>query len=361
MKKRLLEHISGLVFVTVVLVSLLVYHNIQREQVSRHKGTLIESFVDVPVSNINDPFQRALLRDVMNIYYPDQTGTNSQVIEQLIEAKEAQFNKKLQKSHLEERLNSGKLFSIGAMFLKFLITYLLVMLLTYYGVQTLAVLRFILKRQRSSEVLRSSHTPNSSPKNRTLFRAFFTILKGCAYFILFSPAYVIAYSIKTEINTDSAFFMVILGVISNGLLVMYTNKFYAFLVAESRKGYTDTARVKNLHSSWTFDRPDGISWKAILHPRKQFKGHIFEHIFRNAHFQYLSTLKEQASFLITGLVIIEMALNIHGYLNYELLRQLLYKNYDLVIVIIMLIFYTVKSTELFTDFLVNRESMKYEN
>ena len=57
-------------------------------------------------------------------------------------------------------------------------------------------------------------------------------------------------------------------------------------------------------------------------------------------------------FLITGLIIIEMALNIHGYLNYKMLRQMLYKNYDVVIVIILSIFYTVKITEMLTDFLV---------
>jgi hypothetical protein len=142
---------------------------------------------------------------------------------------------------------------------------------------------------------------------------------------------------------------------------MYSNKFYAFLTAESRKGYIDTAIVKNLHTSFDFNRPDGIPLKSIFKPVKDFKGHIFEHIFRNARFQYLSTIKEQASFLITGLVIIEMALNIHGYLNYEMLRQILYKNYDIVIFIILGIFYIVKLTEILTDLLTHREAMKYEN
>jgi len=58
--------------------------------------------------------------------------------------------------------------------------------------------------------------------------------------VLFSPAYVIAYAIRTEFNTDTIIFMALLGVVSNGLLVTYANKFYAFLVAESRKGYVET-------------------------------------------------------------------------------------------------------------------------
>jgi hypothetical protein len=139
------------------------------------------------------------------------------------------------------------------------------------------------------------------------------------------------------------------------------NKFYAFLVAESRKGYVETAVVKNLNSSYAPRAGGGISYIDILRPAKRFSGHVFDHIFKNARRQYLSTIKEQASFLITGLIIIEMALNIHGHLSYELLRQLLYKNYDIVIVIVLGIFYTVKGTEIFVDWMMNREEKKYEN
>jgi hypothetical protein len=39
----------------------------------------------------------------------------------------------------------------------------------------------------------------------------------------------------------------------------------------------------------------------------------------------------------------------------------MYKNYDIVIVIVLCIFYTVKATEIIVDILAHRESMKYEN
>ena len=78
--------------------------------------------------------------------------------------------------------------------------------------------------------------------------------------------------------------------------MVYSNKFYAFLIAESRKGYIDTAIVKNLNNSYAGNIAQGISFKAILNPVKKFKGHVFDNIFRNARFQYLSTIKEQASF-----------------------------------------------------------------
>jgi ABC-type dipeptide/oligopeptide/nickel transport system permease component len=81
----------------------------------------------------------------------------------------------------------------------------------------------------------------------------------------------------------------------------------------------------------------------------------------NARFQFLVTLKEHASFLITGLVIIEMALNIQGHLGYELLQNILYKQYDVVLSIILGIFLVVKVTEITVDAWFHHQSRKYEN
>lgn len=360
MKNKFIEHISGIIFITLLLSGVLALYNFSKQQQQALENSSIKQFVQIPISNVNDPFQRALLKDVMNIFYPDQNEKNDQIIDELLKNKENEFNNRLQKSHLKEHLSIGKLKQIFGMLVKFLITYVIVMLLTWYGVQTIAVWRFISKKQALEKQLKF-HINESSTLKETAVSAIIQILKNIAYFVLFSPAYVIAYSIRTEFNTDSLFFMIILGVISNGLLIMYSNKFYAFLTAESRKGYLDTALVKNLNSSYQFNSTNGIAPGLIFNFRKNFKGHVFQHIFQNAYFQYLSTIKEQASFLITGLIIIEMALNIHGYLNYEMLRQMLYKNYDVVIVIILCIFYTVKITEMLTDYLVYRESLKYEN
>jgi len=361
MKKKIIEHISGIIFVTLLLFGFLSLYNISRVKEQEEQSSGIRQFIDVPISNINDPFQRSLLKDVMNVFYPGQTEKNNQIIDELLRTKENEFNKKLQKSHLEEHLSISKLQNILWMLIKFLFTYIIVMLLSWYGVQTIAVWRFISKKQASEKKQQPAFKEEKLSLGKRISAVLNPIIKSIVYFILFSPAYVIAYSIRTEFNTDSLFFMIILGVISNGLLIMYSNKFYAFLTSESRKGYLDTALVKNLNSSYLYDNTTGIPFGSIFKFQKHFKGHVFQHIFQNARFQYLSTIKEQASFLITGLIIIEMALNIHGYLNYEMLRQMLYKNYDVVIVIILSIFYTVKITEMLTDFLVYRESLKYEN
>lgn len=358
MKNKLIEHISGMIFVTVlllILMSVLHTSNIHKEN---HDGLRVKEFLDVPVLNTDDQFQRALLKDVMNVFYPDQYDKNDTIVREILTIKGDLFNEKLQTSYIKRGLSVSTLIEIAGMFVKFLLVYIIVMVLTYYGVQTLASWRFV--REKHNEYL-EIHSSDEYIKGRFKWsKTILSAVKTIAYLVLFSPAYVIAYSIRTEFNTESVFFMIFLGVISNGLLMTYTNKFYTFLVSESRKGYIDTARAKNLNEKFTISH-DGIALSLLLNPIKQFKGHLFNHIFKNAHFQYLSTIKEQASFLITGLVIIEMALNLHGNLNYELLRQILYKNYEIVIVIVLGIFYIVKCTEIFTDYLVHREMQKYEN
>ena len=355
MKLKLTEHILGLILVSMVMVGVVYLLQQKADRNHEKQYARVKHIIDAPISKINDPFERALLSDCLDLFYPGQYDSNSVLVQQFFKIKETEFNQSLQSSYHSKKLTPSTVIEIMRMYLKFLLIYLIVMVLTYYGVQTLGTLRFILKQQS----LQYSVTGQSKKLHPFFFLQ--TFAKTIAYFILFSPAYVIAYSIRTEFNTDSSFFMILLGVISNGLLITYMNKFYTFLVTESRKGYVENAFVKNLHSSYSFSDKSGISLGSILRPHKHFSGHIFDHIFRNANLQYLSTIKEQASFLITGLVIIEMALNIHGHLTYELLRQLLYKNHTLVVTIMLLIFFTVKFTEIVTDILVHRETKRYEN
>lgn len=351
MKQKLLEHLLSIAFVSIVLLAVLVVVRMGAQEAHKQETGRAQEYGDLSFVDFDDSFHKALLRDVVNIYYPGQFEKNNATVEKILALRESEFSKKLQKSFVEETLSWKKLGQLFFMYLKFILVYAVVMLLTYYGVQTLAVWRFCRKKQ-----LAPSKTLGS-----IVLRVFAAIGKTAAYFVLFSPAYVIAYSIRTEFNTDTIIFMAILGVVSNGLLVTYANKFYAFLVAESRKGYVETALVKNLNSSYSSHGPGGISTGAILKPGKRFDGHVLGHIFSNARYQYLPTIKEQASFLITGLIIIEMALNIHGHLSYEMLRQMLYKNYDIVIVIILGIFYTVKGTEIVVDAMANRAEKRIEN
>jgi len=353
MKARLLEHLLSIVFVTLALLVTMTAIGLSRREARERAADRYGALGDVSFINTEDPFQRALLSDAADIYFPGQANRNDTLVDKILDYQRKQLADKLQRAHLTEGLSPSKIGELLAMFVKFLIVYAVVMLLTYYGVQTIAVWRFCRRKQRATQ-----HSRSLVQRAGGLARAFFL---GVASFVLFSPAYVIAYSIRTELNTDTVFFMALLGVVSNGLLMVYANKFYAFLLTESRKGYVETAIVKNLRTSYELGHPNGIPYGAVLSPIKKFKGHVFDHIFTNARHQYLSTIKEQASFLVTGLIIIEMALNIHGHLSYEMLRQMLYRNYDIVIAIVLCMFYTVKATELFADGLVWRAAAKLEN
>jgi hypothetical protein len=353
MKRKLIEHGMSIAFVTAVLLCILCMERAGTQAGIDRENAASRQYGDLGFVDVSDPFHKALLKDAVNIFYPGQFEKNNAAVESILANREDEFSRKLRKSNVEERLSWEKCGLLLGMFVKFVLVYAVVMLLTYYGVQTLAVFRFARKKLRA----RASKTTFPG----VVLLIVKTVGKTAAYFVLFSPAYVIAYSIRTEFNTDTVIFMALLGVISNGLLVTYANKFYAFLVAESRKGYVETAVVKNLAASYSPRASDGIPYGSMFRPIKHFRGHVFEHIFSNAQHQYLSTIKEQASFLITGLIIIEMALNIHGHLSYEMLRQMLYKNWDIVIVIILGIFYTVKGTEIVVDYLGYRAEKRIEN
>jgi hypothetical protein len=352
-KRKLTEHVLSIAFVTAVLLCVLFLVRAAAHHRTERESAAFQTYGDLSFVDFNNAFHKALLRDAVNIFFPDRFEQNNASVDRILAGKEEEFGRKLQKSNVEERLSLGKLWQLLGMYVKFVLVYASVMVLTYYGVQTLAVFRFTRRK------LKSIRKPRSFGGVALGIAA--AVGKTAAYFVLFAPAYVIAYSIRTEFNTDTVVFMALLGVISNGLLVTYANKFYAFLTAESRKGYVETAVVKNLACSYSPRGRDGISYGAILRPFKRFDGHVFGHIFSNARHQYLSTIKEQASFLISGLIIIEMALNIHGHLSYEMLRQMLYKNYDIVLVIILGIFYTVKGTELVVDLMANRAEKRIEN
>jgi hypothetical protein len=257
---------------------------------------------------------------------------------------------------------------LGGMYGRFILMFVIVMVLSYHAAQSLAILRFIrVKQHRGAYLgewwdhLRKAGDPSTFFSLRTWILPAKAILKGIFYAVLFSPAYVIAYSIRSGINTDSFVFMTVLGVLSNGLLINYANKFFTFLVSESRKGYVETAVVKNLNNSYAWGGADGLSHWSVIHPKSLLASHVFRHIYVNARYQFLNTLKEHSSFLITGLIIIEMALNIQGHLGYELMQNVLYKQYDVVVTIILGVFFLVKVTEMVVDSWFHLESRRYGN
>ena len=194
MVQKLIEHILGIIVVSITLICILFLLNIHKQNAAKEELTNISKFVTCDFIDFNDPFHKALLKDVMNIYYPGQYDKNSKTVNDIIYYREKEFSESLQKSHVSEQLTGKRLLHLLGMYIKFILVYVLVMVLTYYGVQTLGVWRFIRRKQRSP-AHRSKH---SRKIGAILLTPFKKVVKGIIYFILFSPAYVIAYSITNE-------------------------------------------------------------------------------------------------------------------------------------------------------------------
>ncbi len=373
MKRKLTEHLLSIAFVSLIFLALIFSVEAENKPGNPAGNAEIEALLRLESLDITNPLHRALLRETLNVYYPDHPGRADSLLRAIDRYRAGRAKEIARKAGLYQGLSGGKLWQLTGMYFKFILAYLVVMLLTYYGVQTLAVLRFVrMKQNRTSYLAELAACLAGIPRQKDLPQILRDLArsagllakaagKGIAYLVLFSPAYVIAYSFRTGFNTDTFFFLVLLGVISNGLLITYAQKFYTFLVAESRKGYVETAIVKGLNNNYLPGATEGISTLSILRWEKRFPGHVFQHIYLNARYQYLSTLKEQASFLITGLVIIEMALNIQGHLCYEMLQNILYKQFDVVFAIGLGIFWVVKATEIAADYWLEAETRKYEN
>ncbi len=309
----------------------------------------------------------------MNLYSPGDYHKNDTIISKIKQYNQEKFtNPDLKFGAEAVVLSIGKAFALIWEYVIFFILFVATLLLNYFLTKSLGVLKFVLMMEGKESFLSELYLfIKVSLKEKEFYRKkeFYSKLgillvlnfaRFVSYFVLFAPAYVIAYSIKTKVDTDTWLFMVILGVFSNGVLINYTNRFFTFLKNESREGYVETAIVKNLGKRFLLGN-GGISLKQIFGLTKEFKGHVFSHIYMNAEFQLLKTVKEMASFLVTGLIIIEMALNIQGHLGYELLKAVYKSRYDKVIFIVFLLFLLVKFTEITVDTIFNIRMKKYEN
>lgn len=368
MKRTLTEHLLSVALVAGLFVGAMVYFRSDDGTQPLAAADPVQQYLQLPFVDFGDPLDRALFKETLDVFYPASRDQNARILESIDDVRREQFTNELYKTGGEQRgITKAKLGRIVWMFAQFIIIYVIVMGLSYYGAETMGVYRFIRKKQgRVSYLEELFDTLRHGGGNAARFaRAASALAKmvaaGVISLILFSPAYVIAYSFKTRFDTDSNLFMILLGVLSNGVLITYANRFFTFLVAESRRGYVETAIVKNLNNSYERHAPDGLPLRAILRWTKRFPGHVFQHIYINAHHQYVPALKEQASFVITGLVIIEMALNIQGHLSYEMLKNILYKQYDVVALILFLIFLLIKGTEVAADLILARKARIYEN
>jgi hypothetical protein len=368
MRRILIEHIGSIVVVTLLFAGaiMLVGGRAGGERVAQQSALV--PYMQIPGLDLSQPSDRALLRESLNMAWPDSVRANEALLTAIQVYQQSRFTDPTQKAGAEEGgLTKPVLLRFAGMYLQFILVYVVVLGLSFYASQCLALFRFVRYKQgrgsylaEALQVVRTSGTrsPGLGHAAGLVAKA---LLKGVAYAVLFAPAYVIGYAVKTMVEMDSFLFMILLGIISNGMVITNANAFTTLLMAESRKGYVDTALVKNLSGIFAWNVPGGLTLRSLVVLPRRFPGHVLQHIYLNAQHQYLPALKMQASFLITGLIIIEMALNIQGHLCYELLQTLLYKHYAQSAAIVFGIFLLVKLTELTVDVYRYREGLRYDN
>ena len=371
LRRKLTVHGASLLVVAILFGVVIAVVGAHRST-ARESYAGIQKYLDMKNVDFGDPIDRQLFRESLDLFYPGQTGRNDSLLNAIDDLRQREFTDPAFKSGSTlQGLTFGKIASIAGMYVQFLVVYLVVLLILYFLSERIGIYKFVkMKQHRESFVAQffeeaKQWTKSAKEGERVDFawRAFKPLLeaigKGFVLVILFSPAYVVAYALRTTVDTSSLIFMAILGVATNGVLIHTANRFYTLLVAESHKGYVQTAIAKGLHTSYEWDTPDGIPRRSLLTTRRMYREHVFHHIYMNARFQFIETLKEHASFLITGLIIIEMALNIQGHLCYELLQEILYRQYDVACFIVFCIFVAVKATEVAVDVWHEREKRRY--
>jgi hypothetical protein len=369
MRKKIAEHIGSIIFIALVFIVIFVIWGPARNFSPYKHLNEIKELTGLRFLDLSNPEDRVLLHEALDFIEPERIQEHDSLLSEIRIYMNALLRAEPGSQGVSRQLTIKKTGSLLFMLSQFAWVYVLVLLLATYSVETFAVYRFIRTQQPEgfSDRVKSAwqnllHHPGWLGKIRGGLAVLKLILKkmakGLVMLILFAPAYVIAYYFKTRFDTDSVVLMILLGVISNGVLVTYAQKYYTFLTAESRKGYVQTAIVKNLRKDYGFRSKTGIPLSSVFRIRKSFPGHIFGHIYQNVRYQYLNTLKEQASFLITGLIIIEMALNIQGHLCYELMQNILYRNLGIVLMILFGIFLIVKLTEIVIDYLLFLQDQK---
>lgn len=374
MRRILIEHIGSIAFVTLLFIFCVAMLGGHEDPERLAREAAIAPYLRIPGIDLAKAEDRAALRETLGIFRPDSVAANEALMTAIQDLRQSEYTDVSRKTGAEDRgLSRGVLVRLLGMYLQFVLVYIIVLVLTFYASQTLALFRFVRYKQGRSSYLAEAlqawrgtapdarHRKAGRDMRHVIVPLFKAAGKGLAYALLFSPAYVIGYALKTTVDVGSIPFMILLGIVSNGLVVTNANSFTTLLMAESRKGYVDTALVKNLSGVYGWHTPGGLSLMSLLRLPRRFPGHVLQHIYLDARFQYLPALKMQASFLITGLIIIEMALNIQGHLCYELLQTLLYKHYAQSAVIIFGIFLLVKLTEIAVDLYRYREGMRYAN
>ncbi|HTX98574.1 MAG TPA: hypothetical protein VMG09_01005 [Bacteroidota bacterium] len=365
MKSRTLEHLLSIVLVGLLFAALLTWYNEGREREVSAREEAVHPYLAMDSVDFSDAYHRVLFRETVEAFYPSRDGLGDSLLASIDAYRMERFTRAEYKSGVSNVLTMDDLLRLSAMYAQFIVVFLCALVLTSMGGRALAIYRFVEAKQGAGtsgiRFLRRLLQLRAGSPLRALVVVVQGILLLAAIAVLYSPAYVVAYALKGRLDLSSVVFLLLLAVLTNGALVNYAARYALLLAAASREGFVDTAVAKNLSTDWRWSATSGIPLRALLAPGRAAPGHVFHHIALQAEFQHRSSLKEHAAFLITGLIIIEMALNIQGHLGYDLLQNILYRRYDIVAAILFGMFLLVKVTALIIDVRSGREERRFAN
>ncbi len=277
-------------------------------------------------------------------------------------------NLEIQKNELYSNLENDELVStIIFALMRFIFLFTILSILIFYLSKTLALQKILFLTEKhyfsleniTWQIEKFRQFPTSSKVKRNAQLFFKLLLKLITLVVLFSPVYVIGYSINLKGEQISIVMAVFLGLISNGLLITSTNSFYQFLQSESKKGYVKTAKLKNLKNM--FENDENLNWKKLFALKKVFPNNTLNQIYINADLHFTTNFKNFSRLIITSLVIIELTLNIQSGFFYLMLKSVLFGNYKILAIVIYLTFLVVKLSDIVIEFISIRKNMKYEN
>ncbi len=364
LKAEIESHLISLFFFTFIfLVAIFISHNTVKE----NPYADIDKLLKKSGLSLQNELDRAVIKDVLKNYFGKEKAKN---LTEKIEKYRSEILTNGNFKSVGNKLNLTSFKSILSKWINFLFLFGISAFLLFYFSESFALVKLkLLKLGKSNfallllkEINAVKDNPSGYKKthlNEVLKLIFFILVKIFAYLILFSPVYIVAYVFKFNYENISTLAYLILTLFTNGMLILSVNKFFLLLQGELNKGYVLTDKIKGVKTGFTKD--NGISFARIFSFHKNFGIHILKSVYLNAHRQFIYDFKEISRFLITGIVIVELSLNIQNGFFYEMLQHLMRNEVDILLTIILLVFISVKVSDILITYFFYRENLKYEN
>jgi hypothetical protein len=153
MYKKLNNHLINLISILFVGILFFIIHIIFPAETGEEKYSdfsMIQKYTELEFLNLNSPEDRLLLREALEIYDPQNTSSHDSLLAEIKRYLTNRMYATADSRELSQVIDSDKFVTILSMLIKFAAIYILVLLVTYYGVETFAVYRFVRDQYRLS-------------------------------------------------------------------------------------------------------------------------------------------------------------------------------------------------------------------